>query len=213
MPDERRRRLKELETTIEKGFASTVELGRALLEIRDEALYLELDPSLTFETYVKARWSFELSQAYRQIDAALAADAVSPIGEAIPITTESVGRELAIVLHREGPIKVAEAWTRVSDAYRGQRPPTARAVRKFLVAHGYIPKVGHVSTGKPNARILLGLVGNRITATEKRLDHFLEREAPKIKVAASTRQLAASYADRCQMLADRLRAFAKAVDE
>jgi hypothetical protein len=127
----------------------------------------------------------------------------------LPITTESVGRELVPILHQQGPDKVAEAWAKVSATYAGQRSPTAREVHRVLVAEGYRPKVGQVSSGKPNARILLGAVGDRVASTEKRLDYFLHREAPNLKVAASTRQLAASYADRCQVLADHLRAFSE----
>jgi hypothetical protein len=211
MPDDRRRRLKELETVIASGFDGVVHLGRALREIRDEGYYREVGAS-TFEQYVKSRWAIAARTAYYQIDAADIHDAVSaqivqrPM---LPIATEGVARELAPILHQQGPGKVAEAWAKVSEAYAGQRPPTAREVHRILVAEKYLPKVGQVSTGKPNARILLGQVGDRVASTEKRLDYFLHREAPNLKVADSTRKLATSYADRCQVLADHLRAFAE----
>lgn len=213
LPDDRRRRLKELETVIASGFAGVVSLGRALREIRDGGLHLEVGAQ-TFEQYVKSRWAMDVSRAYQQIDAADIHEAVSTNrrDEMLPIATEWVARELAPILHQQGPAAVAKAWSEVSDAYAGQRSPTAREVHRILVAKGYRAKVGHVSTGKPNARILLGQVGDRIAATEKRLEWFLHRDAPNLKIATSTRQLASSYADRCQILVDHLRAFAEGRD-
>lgn len=210
MPNDRRERLKELETVVASGFEGVVSLGHALREIRDDGLYLEVG-ARTFEQYVKSRWAMVSSAAYNHIDAADIQDAISSIEET-PILNIAVTRELAPILHQQGPATVREAWGKVSAAYAGQRPPTAREVHRVLVAEGYRPKIGHVSTGKPNARILLGQVGDRIAATEKRLDWFLHREAPNLKVAPATRQLAASYADRCQILVDHLRAFAEGRD-
>jgi hypothetical protein len=208
---DRRARLRELEQVIETGWEAVVAVGLALREIRDERLYLELDGGLTFEEYVRLRWSVSPGHAYREIDAADVAEAISPMGEtAVPIANERVGRGLAMVLHQGGPAKVAEAWSKVSDRYRDQRPPTAAEVHRVLVAEGYRPPVGRASPGKPNGRILLGQVGDRIAATEKRLDWFLNREAPGLpRIAANTRELAATYADRCEQLARRLRAFAE----
>jgi hypothetical protein len=210
MPDERRRRLKDLEAVIASGFDGVRDQGRALREIRDDGLYLEVGAK-TFEEYVKTRWAMAVRTAYYQIDAADIHEAVCTIRAdgVLPITTEWVARELSPILHQQGPAKVAEAWGKVSDAYAGQRPPTAREVHRVLVAEGYRAKVGHVSTGKPNSRILLGQVGDRIAAAEKRLDWFLHRDAPNLKIASSTRKVAAGYADRCQILADHLRAFAE----
>jgi hypothetical protein len=208
---DRRARLRELEQVIERGWEAVVAVGLALREIRDERLYLELDGGLTFEQYVKQRWSVSPGHAYREIDAANVAEAISPMGEtALPIVNERVGRELAVVLHNGGPAMVVEAWSKVSAVYAGQRPPTAVEVHRVLVAEGYRPRVGQVSSGRPNGRILLGQVGDRIAATEKRLDWFLDREAPGLpRIASNTRELAATYADRCEQLARRLRAFAE----
>ncbi len=44
-----------------------------------------------------------------------------------------------------GSAKVAEAWSKVSERYADQRPPTAREVHRVLVEEGYRPKVGQVS--------------------------------------------------------------------
>lgn len=210
MPDERRSRLKELEHVIETGWEAAVAVGQALREIRDEGLYLELDGGLTFEQYCRSRWAIPSSSARRKIDAAEVAEVLQTRGSArLPVTTEEVGRELAVVLHNQGPVKLAEAWGKVSEAYAGQRPPTAREVHRILVAEGYRPRVGQVSTGKPNLRILLGQVGDRIAATEKRLEWYLSREVGDKSPAEATRKLALDYAGRCDRLAELLRGFAE----
>ena len=85
-------RLAELEETIERGLQTFVEVGRALLEIRGRRLYRERGFH-RFEEYVKHRWGWSRSYAYRQIDAAKVADNLSPIGD-IP-ANEAQARELA----------------------------------------------------------------------------------------------------------------------
>ena len=210
MPDVRRRRLKELEDVIASGWAEAVRVGQALREIRDDGLYLELGEGVTFEMYCKSRFDFDRSRGYQYIDAADVHDAVSTIGRrALPLLTERVGRELAPLLRDGGQTRVAEAWTKVSEQYAGQRPPTAREVHRVLVAEGYRPKVGQVSGGDTNAGILLGQVGERIAALEKRLDYFLNQEAPKRRVSKKTRTMATAYAARCDALATLLRDFSE----
>lgn len=209
LPDSRRARLKELEGVIASGWAEVVRVGQALREIRDDGLYLELGDGLTFEAYCRSRWSLPESSAYQKIDAAKIHEATSAIGGGMPITSERVGRELAPLLRDGGPEKVAEAWAKVSDRYHGQRPPTATEVHRVLVEEGYRPKVGQVSGGDTNAGILLGQVGDRIAAVEKRLDYFLVKEAPARRVSKRTRELAAAQAARCEALAARLRAFSE----
>ena len=49
-------RLAELETVIESGIRTFVDVGRALLEIRDSRLYRESYP--TFDEYCRERWGF-----------------------------------------------------------------------------------------------------------------------------------------------------------
>ena len=206
MPDARRQRLKELETVIASGFDGVVSLGQALREIRDDGLYLELDDGLTFEQYVKSRWSLSVSYAYRQIDAALIHEAISPIGEtAVAITTEATARELAPILRAGGPARVAEAWTKVSAAYAGQRPPTAREVHNVLVAEGYREKAFNVSATSANRRVRLGQYGDKLIAAEKRLDWFIAKEHGDKPLAERDKRLALDYAEKCERMARLLR--------
>lgn len=68
-------RLRELETVIERGLNTFVEVGQALLEIRDNRLYKE--SYSTFEEYCRERWGMERRHAYRLIDAAQVVENVS----------------------------------------------------------------------------------------------------------------------------------------
>ena len=61
-------RLTELETVIERGLQTFVEVGNALMEIRDGRLYrAEYD---TFENYCWERWGMGASRARQLISAA-----------------------------------------------------------------------------------------------------------------------------------------------
>lgn len=207
MPNQRRARLKELEVVIASGFDQAVEAGRALLEIRDSRLYIDVGAS-TFEQYCRGRWSMVVSHAYRQIDAAQIADAISPLGEITPINSEKVGRELAPLLRAGGPKLVAEAWAKVSERYRDQRPPTAVEVHHVLVEEGYRERTIGPSSGKVNRRIRLGQFGDKLIAAEKRLNWFATKELGDTPLAVRDRQLADSYAEKCEALAKVLRALA-----
>ncbi len=60
--------LKRMEHTIARGLAEFVNVGRALVAIRNEQLYKASHP--TFEEYCQSRWKFSAKQAYRFIAAA-----------------------------------------------------------------------------------------------------------------------------------------------
>lgn len=74
------RSLEAHEQIIESGMRSFLDVGRSLLAIREEKLYLEKAES--FEEYCKKRWGFAKSHAYRLIESAEVVDdlVVSPIG-------------------------------------------------------------------------------------------------------------------------------------
>lgn len=59
-------RLQELEKIVETGLQTFVEVGQALMEIRDSQLYLETHR--TFEEYVRARWGWARRTAYQYIE-------------------------------------------------------------------------------------------------------------------------------------------------
>lgn len=75
-------RLLALEVTIERGLYTFVDVGNALLEIRDSRLYRSTHS--TFEDYCRERWGFNRAHAYRMIEAASVAGNLSPNGD-IPL--------------------------------------------------------------------------------------------------------------------------------
>ncbi len=80
------------ETTIEKGIKAFVEVGQALLAIRDGKLF---KPTYgTFTAYVKARWPFKLNYAMKVIRASsIALEMKEHTGTIVP--NELQARELA----------------------------------------------------------------------------------------------------------------------
>jgi hypothetical protein len=85
-------RLTEAEGVIERGLGTFVEVGAALMSIRDERLYrVEYG---TFEDYCRERWGFSRSRTYQMIDAASVVQAVSTIVDTPIPATESQAREL-----------------------------------------------------------------------------------------------------------------------
>jgi hypothetical protein len=97
--------LSQCEAVIERGLKTFVDVGNALLRIRDGKLYRNTHD--TFEDYCRERWSMAQGTAYRMM---YAADVVSnlkssPIGELLP-STESQARPLV----RLEPEQQVIAW-------------------------------------------------------------------------------------------------------
>lgn len=73
---EEREILQKHETTIKKGLNTFVEVGQALLEIRDKKLYrIEYN---TFEEYCKQKWQISRRRSYQLIEASLVIENVNP---------------------------------------------------------------------------------------------------------------------------------------
>jgi hypothetical protein len=126
--------LDELETVIEDGLQTFVDVGLALMEVRERKLY-EQAGYVTFEMYCHGRWGFTKRHGNRLIAAASTAKAlaespekdVGPIGPT-PIT-ESQARELAPLAKAE-PEAARAVWREVVDASEGTGEPiTAAKVR------------------------------------------------------------------------------------
>jgi protein gp37 len=121
LTSEETRQLATCEQVIERGLATYLEVGQALLTIRDNRLYRRTHG--TFEAYCRERWGWSKSHANRQIEAARVADEMTPIG--VAPTTESQARELT----RVEPERRAEVWQATIEQTNGK--PTAAAVRQI----------------------------------------------------------------------------------
>lgn len=114
------------EAVIKRGLESFLDVGRALMAIRDAKLYRGTHS--TFEEYVGERWGISRSYAHRTISAAQVVENLLPIGNILP-ANEAQARPLA----RLEPDQQVEAWTdAVEDS--GGKPTQAhveKAVAKF----------------------------------------------------------------------------------
>lgn len=117
--------LAEYEQQVERGLSTFLDVGRALLSIRDQLLYRATHD--TFDLYVEERWpSLGRAYAYRLLDAARVADAMSPMGDTP--ANERQARELAPLLDQ--PERLRETWQQVNEQTGGK--PTAAAIRSVV---------------------------------------------------------------------------------
>jgi phage N-6-adenine-methyltransferase len=108
------RRLSELETTIERGLKTFVEVGNALAEIRDSRLYRK--EYATFGDYCRERWGMSKRHANRLVESASVIHNLGPMGPELP-TSERQARPLTSL----PPEQQIEAWeTAVSTAPNGK---------------------------------------------------------------------------------------------
>lgn len=137
-------RLDELETTIDAGLKTFVDVGLALMEIRDGRLYRESYG--TFEDYCRERWGMVRQHANRLIAAAGVIENLEPIGSILP-ETESQARPLAQL-----PDNVqAEAWKIAVETAPDGRITAAHVqsvvdnyIRKEEDYPGYIPQPSEI---------------------------------------------------------------------
>jgi hypothetical protein len=111
-------RLAELETIIEKGLQTFMEVGSALFEIRDSRLYRNTHDS--FESYLRERWNMSRQRAYQLIEASEVARNLSTVVDTLP-TNERQMRPLAGL----EPDQQRDAW---GEATKDNPSPTAKQV-------------------------------------------------------------------------------------
>ena len=119
--------LDRLETIIENGRQTFVEVGTALTEIRDRKLYRR--DYNTFEAYCQEKWGWKKSHAYRMIDAVELTSSLPP-AVAQHVTTEATARELSNVppADRVQTIqKIIASGAPVTAVSIKATPPTPRA--------------------------------------------------------------------------------------
>ena len=119
-------RLIELENTIKAGLDTFVEVGNALLEIRDSRLYRVDHP--TFEDYCKTKWGMSKPYAIQLICASNVVENLKTVAIATTPQNESQVRPLTKL---KKPDQQREAWVRaVKSSPTGK--PTAKLVKMFV---------------------------------------------------------------------------------
>jgi hypothetical protein len=120
-------RLVELERKIKTGMTTFVEVGNALMEIRDSKLYRV--EHKTFEAYCRDKWGMSRVQAHRIIGASEVSKML-PIGNKLP-QTETQARPLTKLPAKKQP----EAWAKAVEIADGNQPTqrqVEQAVRQTL---------------------------------------------------------------------------------
>jgi hypothetical protein len=137
-------RLVELERTIETGMTTFVEVGSALMEIRDSRLYrVEYK---TFEAYCREKWGITDRHARNLIAASSAATKLGETGTMVP-KTERQARPLATLAPEQQP----QAWERAVEIAEGEQP-TARQVEEAVAEFNEADEaVDAPETEDPNA--------------------------------------------------------------
>jgi hypothetical protein len=95
--------LEYCERVIAEGIQTFVEVGRALLVIRDQQLYRQT--YATFEAYCRERWDLSRTYAYQLIGASEVVDHVAAVSDVVP-TNEAQARPLASL----PPEQQVEVW-------------------------------------------------------------------------------------------------------
>jgi hypothetical protein len=123
---ERAIRLAECEAVIERGLQTFIEVGTALMTIREQKLY-RYDGYPTFQRYCLDRWGFADSRARQLVGAVETVTAVTVAGLPAP-GSESVARALNPL--KRHPDLMRKAW---EEAVRNWGPnPTKPQVAKTL---------------------------------------------------------------------------------
>jgi hypothetical protein len=119
--------LADCEQIIERGMATFIDVGRALLQIRDKRLYRGAHAS--FEAYCKERWDFDQSYGHRMANSAKVVEVLehSPIGKSHLPTCEAQVRPLTAL----EPSEVPDVWREVVDR-AGKERITAKLVDEVV---------------------------------------------------------------------------------
>ena len=150
MSDVAAARLAECEKVIERGLATFVQVGEALLEIRDGVLYRETHS--TFEDYCRERWGMDRTYAHRHIEAA-------KITELLPIgnnpATESVARELAPLKNDERELVQAcrESHSTFEDYCRDRWGMDRRYANRHIEAAAIVGSIDPTEPAPTNVAV------------------------------------------------------------
>jgi hypothetical protein len=197
------RRLAELENRIERGLVTFVDVGSALLEIRDSKLYKVKHK--TFEAYCKEKWSMSVAHAKRLMNATVIAYNLAPIG------AKTTKVAFTILPHKESQIRPLvrllpeaqrEVWGKAVELAGGQ--PTAQQVAELSELKTGIEKLDEIIRSKEKP------VNKEPDAVDKLVRAFREHKAT---IRALPSDIPREAIDRLVMVLDGVRGTAYAVRE
>jgi hypothetical protein len=142
---EQAKRLAQLEPIIERGLHAFLEVGNALLEIRNCCLYRQAHS--TFKNYVEDRWHISERRAYQLCEAAEVVNSLPVNLNHGSVLNERQARELARIAP-ERRLKVLQ-----QAAADGQ--VTAKSIRKAAqMAHTEVAGFGDRETAAPDQEVV-----------------------------------------------------------
>jgi len=144
-------RLDELESIIERGMQTFIEVGTALLEIRDKKLYKQ--DHQTFEDYCQKRWGWERRHGYELIAAAQVASNVRLNAQSAPESAPTVPTlTQAVQLASLPPEQQREVVQAIEENGEGLANTTVREMKEVVrdVKRGTAPKQ---AAAKARARV------------------------------------------------------------
>jgi hypothetical protein len=143
-----RDQLAEHEAVIERGIGTFIEVGNALMAIRDGRLYRETGYA-SFDAYCRERWGMGRSHAYHLIDASEVAAVLST--NVHTVSSEGQARELVPL--RDDPETLRQVWEESIERAAGQ--PTAQVIREVReeVKFSQIEKPKNIGTDKTKVAV------------------------------------------------------------
>lgn len=139
--------LAENEEVIGAGLGTFIDVGRALMEIRNSRQYITAGFD-TFDDYCKKRWDIGRDAADDQIAASKVVDCIG--AERAPQSIRAA-RPLAALLDTDGEEAVRTAWLQIVENHKGEGAITGREVHKFLN-----PTIGVPPSQRPVGDAYLG---------------------------------------------------------
>lgn len=190
--DADRERLEQLEHAITSGLAVFIEVGRALSEIHERRLYkIEYR---SFEAYLAERWNLSQSRGRKLVYGARVADVLEAAGEH-PSGSDNALQQFSMILHRDGPEAVVQAFREVAP---DGKLPSGPETRAKLASAGFADRPERDVTDqmqtwirqlekavvafKPHPKLLPPLAGYvlRLRSTADKLDALVSPVVPLV---------------------------------
>ena len=120
----RKQMFEECEQVVQRGWSTVIEVGQALMKIREENLFKEAGYD-AFEDYCRERWAWTRSTANRHIWAAQVANILEPIG------SKPVRESQVRFLNGLKPDQVEAVWTTARTNAGSDEKITAETIRQI----------------------------------------------------------------------------------
>ena len=205
--------LPELEAIIDRGLATFVEVGSALLEIRDGQMYG--NQYETFDEYCQGRFGFTSKRAYQLISAAETVEELSTRVDKNNLpSNEMQTRTLDQVA--DTPARKAKVWKKaVKDAPKDTNGKPRITASSIKIAAGVLPKLDHEAGRAAAMGGVKSLKRNEPTPEEDGPDRAKKPKTPPAKTdngnlglfnAADQRAWRESYGVLHRMMAKAIKA-------